>query len=125
MRSMVAQSRSTVYRSYANLSQAIENAAWVILQGDDGGQIYLTCPAAKVKCSEANLRKLLEYLDAASWRDIEMASILFEDCSGTVTVAGGMGGGAVTDDVWLHPDLRTPEAEAKVRSFVFGLTQEL
>lgn len=122
---MIAQSRGTVYRSYANLSEAIENAALVILQGDDGGQIYFTCPAVKVKCSEADLRRLLEYLDAASWRDIEMASILFEDCSGTLNVPGGMGGGEVTDDVWLHPAIRTPDLEANVRSFVFGLSQEL
>ena len=122
---MIAESQGRTYRSYTSLAEASANNGVVILQGDDGGQIYLTCRAAKVKCSEIGLKKLLGFLDALSWKDASAAMIYFEDVPMNSGVSGGMGGGIAIDDVWLHPKLRELGIEDKVRSFIFGLTQEL
>jgi hypothetical protein len=94
MRSMFAESRGETYRSYVTLAEAVANGAHVILPGDDGGQIYFTCPAAKIKCSEASLKTLLDYLDTLSWNDASAARVFFEDRREDSGVPGGMGGGA-------------------------------
>ena len=125
MRSMFAEGRGETYRSYRDLADAVANGAHVILQGDDGGQIYFTCPAAKIKCSEEGLKNLLAYLDAHAWKDASSAWIYFEDRPMNSGVPGGMGGGLAIDDVWLHPRLQELGLEAKVRSFVSGLINEL
>jgi hypothetical protein len=122
---MIAESRSEAYRSYRTLAEAVANDALVILQGDYGGQIYFTCPAAKIKVSESDLKRLLSYLDAKSWQDAEGASICFEDHSRNAVVPGGMGGGLATDDVWLHPKLQKLGLEKTVRAFVSGLIDKL
>lgn len=123
LRSMIAEGRGDVYQSYPNLAEALAHNAHVILQGDDGGQIYFTCPVAKIKCSEDGLKKLLHFLDAHAWKDASGTGMYFEDRPKDSGVCGGMGGGLAIDDVWLHPDLR--ELEAKVRSFVSGAIDEL
>jgi hypothetical protein len=123
MRSMLAESRGKPYRSYPTLSEARANNALVVLQGDDGGQIYLTCPAIKVKCSEIELKLLLRFLDDMAWRDPSMAAIYFEDVPQNSGVPGGMGGGRATGDIWLHPKLAELGIEQRVRSFICGLTQ--
>jgi hypothetical protein len=124
LRSMIAASHSQRYRAFRSLPEAAANGGVVILQGDDGGQIYLTCPATKIKCSEADLRSLLEYLDSKAWKDASSASVRFEMCP-SLKVAGGMGGGLVTDDVWLHPELRPKGLEESVRSFIYGQLKQL
>lgn len=125
MRSMMAESQGQTYRSYVSLAEAVANRGVVVLQGDYGGQIYLTCPAAKVQCSEPGLKQLLAYLDAKAWQDSPGAAIYFEDFPANSLVPGGMGGGLVTDDVWLHPELKKLAIEDHVRSFVVGAIQRL
>jgi len=39
----------------------------VIFEGDYGGQIYATCPASLVRCSEETLQGLLRDLDTVGW----------------------------------------------------------
>ena len=129
LRSMVAQHEGAAYRSHATLAEAIANDAHVILQGDYGGQIYFTCPATKVKCSESGLKRLLDYLDARSWNDTQGASIFFEDRTPDSTAEIEILTGAAADlkvaDIWLHTRLQELKLEARVRSFVFGVTDEL
>jgi len=122
---MVGESRGEAYHSYPNLAEALAQGGHVILQGDYGGQIYFSCPATKIKCRESGLKKLLDYLDAPAWKDPAGAGIYFEDRAMNSGVAGGMGGGLAIDDVWLHPELQKLGLEAKVRSFVSGLTDKL
>ena len=121
---MIAASGNQPFRAFRSLAEAAANGGVVILQGDDGGQIYLTCPATKIKCSEADLRDLLEYLDSKGWKDAGSTSVRFEMCP-SLEVAGGMGGGLVTDDVWLHPELRRQGLEEPVRSFISGELKQL
>jgi hypothetical protein len=76
----------------------------VILQGDDGGQIYIVCPASQVLCSEAVLEILLHDLDELAWpgNDPTMRQIYYERCRIGTGIAGGMGGAVVTETVWIH-----------------------
>ena len=78
LRLMIAESQGQSYKSFPTLSHAIANKAIVILQGDDAGQIYLTCPAEKVKCTESDLQRLFEYLDAKAWKDLNSAGVFYE-----------------------------------------------
>lgn len=92
----------------------------VILEGDWGGQIYVVAPAARVASDEAALERLLRDLDAIAWpeNDPGGASIRYERLRPGDTVPGGMGGGHVREDVWIHPELM-PHAE-RIRAALAG-----
>jgi len=82
----------------------------VILEGDDGGQIYAVVRAADVRCSELTLQLLLQDLDAQEWNDPSMAHVYYERRPAGSVVAGGRGGGQVMGGLWVHPRLRHLEA---------------
>jgi FMN phosphatase YigB (HAD superfamily) len=95
--------------------------AAVILQGDDGGQIYVTCPVSRVRCAEPELQELLTRIDRAMWDDRAMASLHFEVAPVQSAIAGGMGGGVVTDGVWVHRRIDEIGLADVVRDVVYGL----
>ena len=78
--------------------------AYLVLEGDWGGQIYLTIPWELVG-PNAKVSELLRKMDEASWGcnngDGASFSICPFDSDG---VFGGMGGGQMTDSLWLHSD---------------------
>jgi hypothetical protein len=76
----------------------------VILQGDDGGQIYVVARAVDVSCSESALEALLQELDEMSWRDASMRHIYYERLPVGAGVPGGMGGGVVEKTPWVHKE---------------------
>ena len=125
LRLMMAESEDKSYKWFCSLSEATANNAIVVLQGDDGGQIYLTCPAANVKCTEADLQRLLGYLDSKAWKDLGSAGIFYESPSQERTVAGGMGGGLVVEGVWLHSRFVDMGIEEKVKKFIEGQSNRL
>ena len=77
-----------------------------ILQGDDGGQIYAVCRASRVSCSADILETLLCDLDEIAWpgNDPDMRRVYYERLSEGAGVAGGMGGGTVTSEPWIHDE---------------------
>jgi hypothetical protein len=81
--------------------------AYVIFQGDWGGQIYLTAPIAEVRCSMHDLEGLLKDLDESQWdcNEGDGANIFFERMSGVSGVPGGMGGGRIGRETWIHQNL--------------------
>lgn len=96
------------YQPLASLAEARETPdGVVILEGDYGGQIYVVAPAARVECSEGALLHLLRDLDEIAWPGSERdaSQVRFERLSGGSNVPGGMGGGRVDDDVWIHAEL--------------------
>jgi len=97
----------------------------VILEGDYGGQIYLVAPAARVECNEAALDLLLRDLDEVAWPGAEpnASSLRYEQLAPGAVVPGGMGGGLVADDVWIHPEL-APHAAA-IRAVLAGRREAL
>ncbi|MGH2781979.1 MAG: hypothetical protein ACRDLA_11355 [Thermoleophilaceae bacterium] len=95
------------------------------MQGDDGGSIYLTCPTRLVRCDEATLRRLLHDLDTRVWDDPEMAGLFYERAPTGASIAGGTGGGIVTDGVWLHPELEAKGLRAAVGDVIAGRREQI
>jgi hypothetical protein len=108
LRRLMAEAQDEPYVALTTLNQAKEDAEGVvILQGDDGGQIYVVCPASKVACTEADLDVLLHDLDGIEWpgNDPDSARVFYERRPIGEGIGGGMGGGSVAETVWVHPRL--------------------
>ena len=104
---MMADGQGQPYAALRSLSDAKSATdGVVILEGDDGGQIYAVVRARDVKCTEETLQLLLHDLDAREWNDPTMAHIFYERRGIGEGVAGGMGGGTVQEGLWVHDRLR-------------------
>ncbi len=124
----MAEATGSTYRSFATLADAkADPDGAVILEGDDGGQIYIVAPADVVDCSEAVLDLLLRDLDAICWPGNydDMARVVFERRPIGTDVSGGMGGGAVTHDVWVHPALVHLGIAPEIRQVLAGALDRL
>ena len=109
VRRMMADAEGTEYRSFDSLADAQRDPnGVVVLEGDDGGQIYVVALARDVACSEATLHQLLLDIDAREWpnNDPDMAHLCFEDREIGEGISGGMGGGIVTEKPWVHARLQ-------------------
>ena len=92
---------------HADLAANGWNDVWLVLEGDWGGQIYLTVPW-NLLGEDAKVLPLLKGLDREAWAcndgDGRQAYLYSPRERGQRTrgVAGGMGGGRLTDGIWLH-----------------------
>lgn len=108
-RRMVADSHGTDYRSYKSLDQAKQDQdAVAILEGDDGGQLYVVIPVRQIQCSLDALQVLLADLDAIAWPGNyeDMKHIYFEHQPVGSGIPGGMGGARSTGQIWIHEEFR-------------------
>ena len=109
VRGMVSQARGTPYQAYGSIEEARGDPdGAVVMEGDYGGSIYLTCPLRHVRCDAATLERVLTLLDKLAWGDPDGARVYYEHRPVGSAVAGGTGGGIVADGLWLHPDLDRP-----------------
>ena len=94
----------------------------VILEGDDGGQVYVVCPASMVKCVEELLSQLLRDLDEIAWsgNDPDMARVFYERCAVGSGVAGGMGGAVVREGIWIHDEFIKLRLGDAIREVIEG-----
>ena len=103
----MADAHSIAFRPLASLAEAksVEDGV-VILQGDDGGQVYVVSPASLVLCSESTLEQLLVDLDELAWpgNDPNMRRLYYERLAIGSGVPGGKGGGRVCREPWVHDD---------------------
>jgi hypothetical protein len=121
VRRMVAGAHGQHYEAIESLEQAKATAdAAVVMQGDDGGSIYLTCPARLVRCDEPTLLQLLHDLDKHDWNDPEGVGLYYEVAPVGSGVAGGSGGGVVTNSIWLHPELEQKGLREQVEAVIAG-----
>jgi hypothetical protein len=106
---MMAEAGVESFRPLASLAAAQTDPHGIaVFEGDDGGQIYLVCPVRHITCSVETLQQLLVDLDQIEWAgndDPSMRRIYFESRAAGQGVPGGIGGGQVTDDLWIHPRL--------------------
>ena len=111
------------YKAIKNLEEAKKmKNSFVIFEGDCGGTIYLTCPANMVKCEEKNLQELLEFIDNLYWKDLSMASIYYEQADKIPSsVAGGMGGGVLNTDIWIHPEIEKLNINEKIKNIIYKI----
>jgi hypothetical protein len=121
LRRMIADAHGSAYEAVESLgeAQAREDFA-VVMQGDDGGSIHLTCPARRIRCDEGALDALLDALDARYWDDRDMARVFYERLPVGSGVAGGTGGGRVVDGVWLDPKLEEQGLRRAVEGVIAG-----
>ena len=108
LRELMAEAGASSYHPLDSLADAQADPHGIaVFEGDDGGQIYLVCPARLIRCSEQVLYQLLLDLDEIEWpgNDPSMRRIYFESKFPGQGVPGGMGGGQVTEDIWIHPRL--------------------
>lgn len=132
---MMAEAGGAAYIAYPSLEQALADPdAALIMEADDGGQVLLTCPASAIHCSSAALENLLVDLDQISWsgNPPDMRRLVFEHRPVGSGVAGGMGGGVVGDDVWVHPEFEklllrdgSTTVAAAARDVISGATPRL
>jgi hypothetical protein len=107
LRRMMADAAGLPYRAFPSLAEARQAPdAVVVLEGDDGGQIYLVAPIRQVRCTEEALRQLLHDLDAQVWDAPDMAHLRFEAHAVGEPVPGGKGGGRVEEGLWIHPEFQ-------------------
>lgn len=104
-RKMMAHALAEEYIAYPSLDEARDDDdAVLILEAARGEQIYLTCNIRYVACLEAALAQLLVDLDRVAWSggDPTDARVLYERHRPGTVLAGGTGGGRVTDSLWIH-----------------------
>ena len=109
VRSIVNSLSNQNYTSANSLAEAKNKKNYyLVMEGDCGGQIYLTCPVNLIKCSECILYEILIAIDKNQWpeNDISMRNIFYEPFELNQGVLGGMGGGIVLEkEIWIHPNL--------------------
>ena len=126
LRKLEAESSQREYVSFSSLDEARRaEFGVVILEGDDGGQIYVVCPARLVKCDEDALQQLLCDIDACVWNDPTSTRLCYEKLPPGSGVAGGMGGGLVQDSIWVHPKLKQLGLLEGVKRVIDGRTTRL
>lgn len=111
------------YFSFASLDDARADAEGaVVLDGDHGGQIYLAFPATVVTCSQSALDALLRDLDSIAWPNNgdDTARVTYERHALGDGVMGGMGGGVVTPDGWVHPEFYRLGIASEIRAVLAG-----
>jgi hypothetical protein len=75
---------------------------YLVLSGDYGGQIYLTVPW-KLVGPKGKIASLLERMDRCRWCNERGTYIQIYSAKGKEKgIPGGMGGGELTDGLWLH-----------------------
>jgi hypothetical protein len=103
---MMAEAEGVPHARFDTLESAQQAPdAVAVMEGDYGGQIYFTCPVRHIRCTSDVLKQLLDDLDDCQWGDPEGAGLYYEVGIPGSGVAGGMGGGAIVDGVWLHKRL--------------------
>ena len=123
VRRMVSDARDVAYQPLHSLDEAKSfSDGVVILEGDDGGQIYVVCPASLVRCSAEILNDLLRDLDAIACpgNDPNSARVFCERLPTGAPVFGGMGGAVVSDAVWIHRDFVKLKVDPAIRDVIAG-----
>lgn len=124
MRKMVHLRNNQAYSVLESFEIAKKTqSGYMIMQGDDGGQLYLTIPAHQVKCKEKVLLNLLKELDALAWNDLTMATIIYEVYSLGSVISGGMGGGYAGEELWVHKNFEG--IKDKIASVLSGMRDSL
>jgi hypothetical protein len=123
VRRMWAEAHGGSYVAVRSLAeaQALPDGA-VVLEGDWGGQIYVTAPARLVRCDEQALVRLVRDLDAIAWprNEEDGARVFYERVPVGGGVAGGMGGSVVIDGVWVHEEFESLGLADAIREVIAG-----
>lgn len=128
LREMMDDAGKCSYRPLASLQDAQEDVNGIaILEGDDGGQIYVVCPAKLIHCTEETLSLLLLDIDESEWpgNDPNMRRVYFESRKPGLGIPSGMGGALVTDKPWIHPRLSQRGFGGAINEVLAGRKQRM
>ncbi len=120
VRSILSQAKNTPFyplKSFEDAKSYKDGVA--VFEGDYGGQIYLTCPVSEIICDEPTLRQLLIDIDTHCFNYPDSAQIYYERIAQGSGIWGGSGGGIVTSDLWVHPELEKLGLE-EIRAVIKG-----
>jgi hypothetical protein len=91
---------------FIDLRQRDVESTWLVLQGDWGGQVYLTVPSSLLG-PNAKPQGLLSEMDKYAWdcNEGDGASLFHVQVKHPQHgISGGMGGGRLTNGLWLHDE---------------------
>lgn len=128
LRDLMAEAADITYVAFETLDSAkTDPDGVVVLEGDDGGQLYVVVPARRVFCSEEALGQLLRDLDAINWpgNDDDMARVVYERRLIGAPVAGGMGGAVVGSNAWIHPEVERLGLGDEIRAIIGAKSERL
>jgi hypothetical protein len=126
VRRVVSDAHNLPYYPLKDIQEARKyEDAIMVFEGDTGGQIYLVCPVQMVNCSSETLRKLLLYLDEIAWpnSDDSERGIFFERKKVGEIIIGGMGGGRVEQDLWVHDEFK--HMKGKIKNVITGKVDDI
>ena len=118
--------------------RVVTTSKWLVMEGDWGGQVYLSVPMATVGATLADIDMLLTEIDHACWscNEGEGSSWYMVDGQPGEGVMGGMGGGILLNQLWLHeeltgqyhcalPEFATPAEQATAATWLAKITAGL
>ena len=123
LRRLIADALGASYQALASLTEAkLHEDGVVVLEGDDGGQVYAVFPARAVQCDAEALDHLLRDLDAIAWpqNDRDSARVFYERHPPGARIAGGIGGGVVDVRGWVHQEFRDLQLDDQIREVIAG-----
>lgn len=91
---------------------------WLVMEGDWGGQIYLTVRLDKLG-KDVDPNDLLRALDTRAWGCNEgegLSASFLTTKHPHKGVIGGMGGGKLLDGVWIHQEFNIAKWRRQIRT---------
>ena len=121
LRSILHIAKGEPFNPLPNYEAAkISDNGYVVFEGDDGGQIYLTCPMKYVNCNHNTLLRLLNDIDKMFWNDESACRVFYEAFAMNSGVWGGMGGGVAIDGLWIHDSLNEAGLFDRIQAVITG-----
>jgi hypothetical protein len=128
LREMMNESGKCTYKPLPSLEAAQRDKNGIaVFEGDDGGEVYIVCAARLIHCSEDVLATLLQEIDEIEWpgNDPCMRRVYFESRETGLGIPGGMGGGIVTGETWIHPRLVKQGLGESIKAVLDGTNKKL
>lgn len=121
-----ASANDPLYEAVQSLEEAQRQQGFsLIMEGDYGGQIYLTCPVGLLGCDHQTLVQLLEDIDLIQRKEPLGRGLFFEKMPVGAYIQGGMGGAPVCSDLWIHEEIYAIGMEEAIRLVISGVAERL
>jgi len=84
----------------------------LVIEGDWGGTIYLSCPVKFIHATQEEIEALAEWMERQFWDcnfDVSDGEgghgVYYVDAKPGTHILGGMGGGVHLEGLWVHDDI--------------------
>jgi|TARA_Y100000310_G_C20261811_1_gene613974 hypothetical protein len=126
VRNITSKAHGTPYKPIKDFEEAKKyDDSYMVMEGDWGGQIYLSIPVKKIKCNYNTLKNLLNEIDKKEWEcnEGDGSGIYFERKNAGEGITGGIGGGVASENLWVHEDL--DEVKNKIFAVLNGKSKSI